>query len=42
YYRLTSRGRTRLAEQTREWEAVTRAMQALGIIGGNRSLEQTA
>lgn len=42
YYRLTGRGRTRLAEQTREWEAVTRAMQALGIIGGNRSLEQTA
>jgi PadR family transcriptional regulator PadR len=32
YYRLTSKGKTRLAEQTRQWQAVARAMQALGIV----------
>lgn len=32
YYALTERGRTRLAQETRQWSAVAQAMTALGII----------
>ena len=32
YYRLTSKGRTQLVEQTRQWEGIARAMQALGVL----------
>ncbi len=32
YYRLTRHGRTQLARQTRSWQAVIQAMQALGIV----------
>jgi len=32
YYRLTSAGEKQLAAQTKDWQAVTRAMQALGIL----------
>jgi PadR family transcriptional regulator PadR len=32
YYRLTDRGAAELARQTRQWQSVTRAMQALGIV----------
>ncbi|MCC6676254.1 MAG: helix-turn-helix transcriptional regulator [Phycisphaerales bacterium] len=31
YYRLTPKGRRRLADDTRQWETLIRAMQALGI-----------
>lgn len=34
YYRLTSRGRARLREQSAEWQSIADAMQALGIISG--------
>lgn len=33
YYRLTERGRRELARQTRQWEALSRAMRAIGITG---------
>lgn len=33
YYRLTRKGKTRLIDQTRQWEAVAGAMQSLGIVG---------
>jgi len=33
YYALTRKGRTRLARDAKQWEALTRAMEALGIIG---------
>ena len=32
YYRLTAKGRTRLAKEAKQWEAVTSAMSALGVI----------
>jgi PadR family transcriptional regulator PadR len=32
YYRLTDRGRRELAGKTRQWHALTQAMQALGIL----------
>ena len=32
YYRLTDRGQRRLAEDTEQWQAIARAMAALGII----------
>jgi PadR family transcriptional regulator PadR len=32
YYQLTAKGKARLAEQTRQWQAVARAMEALGIV----------
>lgn len=32
YYRLTSRGRKRLAEHARQWERLTAAMASLGIV----------
>lgn len=43
YYRLTRAGKTRLSEQTRQWEAVAQAMQSLGIVGdGAAGLEALA
>ena len=32
YYRLTKNGKRQLARQTEQWQAVARAMQALGIV----------
>jgi PadR family transcriptional regulator PadR len=32
YYRLTRRGRTELARQSRQWDAVVQAMRALGVL----------
>lgn len=32
YYKLTPEGRTHLAEKTRQWRSVARAMEALGIV----------
>lgn len=32
YYSLTAKGKKRLAHDARQWEAVTRAMSALGIL----------
>lgn len=32
YYTLTGKGKRRLASQTKEWQAVTRAMSYLGIL----------
>ena len=34
YYRLTGDGRTRLASDRRQWQAVTDAMRALGVVTG--------
>jgi PadR family transcriptional regulator PadR len=34
YYRLTAKGKRRLADDTKQWEAVARAMRALGVIAG--------
>jgi len=32
YYELTKKGHTRLATDTKQWAAITRAMTALGIV----------
>ncbi len=32
YYRLTDRGRRRLAADTEQWNAITTAMRALGVV----------
>ena len=32
YYRLTAKGRTRLTKEAKQWEAVTTAMTALGVL----------
>lgn len=32
YYRLTSRGRQRLARNMGEWQSLARAMQAIGVL----------
>lgn len=32
YYRLTERGRKRLAEETRQWESLVGAMTAIGVV----------
>ena len=32
YYRLTRKGKARLVEQTRQWQAVAHAMRTLGIV----------
>ncbi|MFN0136471.1 MAG: PadR family transcriptional regulator [Phycisphaerae bacterium] len=32
YYKLTSKGRERLREQTKQWESVARAMQSIGVV----------
>ena len=34
YYRLTSKGRARLAADVKQWAALTAAMGQLGIVGG--------
>lgn len=34
YYRLTKKGKTQLASSTRQWRALSEAMQNLGIIDG--------
>lgn len=34
YYRLTARGKTELIRGTTQWQAVARAMQALGVLPG--------
>jgi PadR family transcriptional regulator, regulatory protein PadR len=34
YYRLTDKGRRRLARDRRQWEALSAAMGKLGLIGG--------
>jgi PadR family transcriptional regulator PadR len=33
YYRLTGKGKTRLAQQSEQWQALSQAMQALGVVG---------
>lgn len=33
YYRLTAKGKKRLTDECRQWEAVTAAMGKLGVIG---------
>ncbi len=33
YYRLTDRGRRRLAREQRQWEAVSAALNSLGVLG---------
>ena len=33
YYRLTDRGRKRLASETQQWQALAKAMQAIGVLG---------
>ncbi len=43
YYQLTRKGKARLAEQTRQWQAVAHAMEALGIVrNGTAGLEVPA
>lgn len=37
YYRLTRDGRTRLATDRAQWQAVTDAMRALGVIVGRQA-----
>lgn len=32
YYRLTGKGRTRLAADTEQWRCISAAMQALGVV----------
>ncbi len=34
YYRLTVKGKRKLASDTRQWRAVTQAMESLGVIAG--------
>ena len=34
YYRLTGDGRSRLASDSQQWQAVTDAMRALGVVTG--------
>jgi len=41
YYALTDKGRRRLAADTRQWEALTGAMVALGIIAPPTVLSDT-
>lgn len=38
YYRLTARGRKRLAEDTRQWQRVVGAMEAIGVLSGGARL----
>lgn len=43
YYHLTQRGEAELADKTAQWQALTRAMQALGVLnGGGGAREVTA
>lgn len=34
YYTLTDRGRTRLATETKQWNALAKAMTGLGVVNG--------
>ncbi|MCC6580633.1 MAG: helix-turn-helix transcriptional regulator [Phycisphaeraceae bacterium] len=34
YYRLTDKGKRKLARDAKQWEAAVRAMAALGVVGG--------
>ena len=34
YYRLTPKGKKRLADDTKQWEAVVQALTSLGILSG--------
>ena len=36
YYRLTARGRTRLAADVKQWRALAGAMEELGVLGSSR------
>lgn len=36
YYRLTEKGRKRLAEDTKQWQALADAMTGLGVLEPNR------
>ncbi len=35
YYRLTDKGRKRLAEDSKQWQALTEAMSGLGVLQGS-------
>ena len=35
YYSLTKQGKKRLADDTKQWESVVRALAALGVVSGN-------
>jgi len=37
YYRLTARGKRRLASDTSQWNAVARAMETIGVISPGRA-----
>lgn len=37
YYSLTDAGRKRLAAESEQWQAVTRAMEAIGVVTGRLS-----
>ncbi len=39
YYTLTGKGKGRLASDTKQWLAITKAMRAMGVIGGDGSAE---
>jgi PadR family transcriptional regulator PadR len=42
YYALSDKGRRRLAEDSRQWQAITRAMIALGVVGEPRPATREA
>ena len=42
YYQLTTKGRRRLERDTEQWQAVTRAMKALGVLAGDDGKEALA
>lgn len=37
YYRLTDKGRKRLAEDTKQWQALAKAMSGLGVLESARA-----
>ncbi len=41
YYRLTGKGRTRLAKDAKQWAAVTVAMTALGVLAADPNAQPT-
>ena len=42
YYRLTTKGKARLADSTAQWEALWRAMRGLGLVGDGVAVGDTA
>lgn len=42
YYHLTKKGQAQLARQTKQWQAIACAMQALGILPGSPSGREVA